>query len=237
MSSVAPRTPPEPPAHSPTPRRIATPRWLDLRLVVGVVLVLVSVALGARIVSAAGATYGVVAADTDLSAGKVLSTGDLHLAQVRLPGHGKGVYLSRIRDAVGRQLTRDVSSGELLASDAVSPAASRTTLTVPLASGAAPTLTNGERIEIWVSTPTCPSTVLLPDVTVQKVTKSASGTFGSGDDGQNVVISVAQAVADRVASALVIDRVQLRAGILRGPRASDDTQSLADLSDCARPSS
>lgn len=240
MSTVAPPTPPDPPAHSPTPRRIATPRWLDLRLVVGVVLVLASVAIGARIVSAAGATSGVVAADHDLAAGKVLSAGDLHMAQVRLPDRGKDVYLAHMRDAIGRQLQRDVSTGELLAVDAITAALPRTTLTVPLASGAAPALTTGERIEVWMSTPTCPSTVLLPDVTIQKVSKDTSSSFGSGDDGQNVVISVARELADRVASALAIEHVQLRAGILRGPRPGPtsngvETQSLPGISKCAAP--
>ena len=36
----------------PVPRRVRPPRWLDLRLVLGVLLVLASVLLGARIVGA-----------------------------------------------------------------------------------------------------------------------------------------------------------------------------------------
>lgn len=196
---------------------------------------LVSVAIGARVVSGAGRTHGVVAANRGLAAGKVLTAGDLHLAQVRLPGDAKGVYLARIDDAVGKQLRRDMSSGELIAADAVAAAAPRTTLTVALASGAAPELATGQRIEIWMSTRTCPSTVLLPDVTVQQVRKDSSGSFGAGDDGQNVVISVPRAQADRVTAALVIDQVQLRAGILRGGTeggSAPGSQTLPDISPC-----
>ena len=43
----------------PAPRRVRPPRWLDLRLVLGVLLVLASVLLGARIVSAADVTVPV----------------------------------------------------------------------------------------------------------------------------------------------------------------------------------
>lgn len=236
MSNVAPNLPTDAPHSSPTPRRITTPRWLDVRLVVGVALVLVSVAIGARVVSGAGRTRGVVAANRGLAAGKVLTAADLHLAQVRLPADDKGVYLASIDDAVGKQLRRDVSSGELIAAQAVATSSPRTTLTVALASGAAPDLATGQRVEIWMSTPSCPSTVLLPEVTVQQVHKDSSGGFGPADDGQNVVISVPRTLADRVTAALVIDQVQLRAGILRGSPSDGviraGTQTLPDISDC-----
>src|SRR3954452_22866223 len=56
-----PASPTEAPA-GPTPRRVRPPRWLDLRLVLGVLLVLGSVLLGARVVTAADATVPVWAA-------------------------------------------------------------------------------------------------------------------------------------------------------------------------------
>jgi len=68
----------------PTPRRIRPPRWLDLRLVLGVLLVLGSVLLGARVVAAADATVPVWAATGDLAAGTELTAGDLRAVDVRL---------------------------------------------------------------------------------------------------------------------------------------------------------
>ena len=59
----------------PTPRRVRPPRWLDLRLVLGVLLVLGSVLLGARVVGAADATVPVWAAAGDLAAGTELTRG------------------------------------------------------------------------------------------------------------------------------------------------------------------
>jgi hypothetical protein len=228
-------TPLDPP--SPRPRRIAAPSWLDLRLVLGVVLVLGSVLLGARVVSSASRTYPTVAARRDLAAGTVLTANDITIARVQLPGHGNGVYLSRLDDAVGKRLSRAVSADELVPAAALAEVPAQTTVTVPLARGAAPDLRKGERIELWVSTTSCPSTVLLPEVTVQAV-RGDAGSFGTGDGGQDVVISVPPLVADRVIEALAMDQVQLRAGVLVGSgsdRATASPAALPDLAACAKP--
>jgi hypothetical protein len=215
MSGVTMPTPPAPP--SPSPRRIAAPSWLDLRLVLGVLLVLASVLIGAKVVSGARQTYPRVTVRHELAAGAVVGAGDLRLAQVQLPDHGKGVYLSRVDDAVGKRLSRPVSAGELLPASALDTVKAQTTVTVPLASGSAPQLHKGQRIELWVSTAKCSSLVLLPDVTVQAVHGDSGGSFGSGSDGQDVVISVPPDLAERVVTALAIEEVRLRAGVLAGP--------------------
>src|SRR5690242_18272521 len=96
MTGVTPSSPP--------PRRVATPRWLDLRMVLGVVLVLGAVSIGAVVVSRAGDTHGVIAATRDLAAGTRLTSGDLTVVQVRLPDDGRGLYLgeqTKIGDLVG----------------------------------------------------------------------------------------------------------------------------------------
>jgi hypothetical protein len=199
---------------SPEPRRLATPRWLDLRLVLGIVLVVASVLIGAVVVSRASDTYAIVTVTRDLSAGTILRSDDVAIAHVQLPG--RSAYLAAAKDAVGKQLARDVTRGELLPAAAVMPVASRTTLTVPFAADAAPRLRAGQRIEVWVSTQTCASVVLLRDVTVQSVQTDAGGSFSSGSTAQNVVISVEPALADRVIAALAIDQAQIRAGVLVG---------------------
>jgi hypothetical protein len=226
--------PPSAPAPvSPTPRRIETPRWLDLRLVLGVVLVLASVLIGAKIVSGAGRTYSAVAARHDLAAGTIVGAADLKVAEVRLPDRGRGVYLTDPDDAVGKELGRAVSAGELLPADAVATVAARTTITVPLAAGAAPDLRKGQRIRLWVSTKSCSSVVLLPDVTVQAVRSDTGGSFSSGSGGQNVVVSVAPTLADRVVQALALDEVTLRGGVLVGSTSGSRADPLPDLGPCA----
>ena len=95
--------------------------------------------------------------------------------------------------------------------------AAQTTLTVPLAAGAAPALHTGQRIEVWVSTAShARRSLLLPDVTVQSVRTDDGGSFSTGVGGQDVVVSVAPDVADRVIAALALDQVKLRAGVLVG---------------------
>jgi hypothetical protein len=220
---------PQPPP-SPSPRRIATPSWLDLRLVLGVALVLGSVLLGAKIVSGARHTYPRVEARHELAAGTILTARDLQLARVQLPGHGAGVYVDDVAGAVGRQLSRPVSAGELVPAGALSSVAAQTTVTVPLATGSAPDLRKGQRIELWVSASGCPSQVLLPDVAVQAVRTDDGGSFTDGSGGQNVVISVSPALADRVIQALADDSAKLRAGVLVGPRVA--AGPLPDLASC-----
>jgi SAF domain len=218
---------------SPRPRRIAAPSWLDLRLVLGVLLVLGSVLVGARVVSSARNTYPAVAVRRDLAAGTVLTARDLRLAQVQLPARGHGIYLPRLSDAVGRQLNHSVGAGELLPADAIARPARQTTVTVPLAEGAAPDLHKGQRIELWVSTKTCTSVVVLPDVTVQAVHADTGGSFSSGTGSQDVVISVPPALADRVITALALDEATVRAGVLTGTPAPGSNNALPDLAVCA----
>lgn len=234
MSGVDPAPSPLPNAPaSPEPRRITAPSWLDLRLVLGVVLVLAAVVVGAKVVSGARQTYPTLAARHDLEAGTLLSAADLRMARVQLPDHGRGVYLARMKDAVGKQLTRPVSAGELVPSAAVGRVQPLTTMTVPLAAGTAPQLRKGERIELWVSTAGCSSLVLLRDEVVQAVHGAGTGSFEAGTGGQDVVISVAPALAERVITALALDGAKLRAGVLIGsPDSGEGSTALPDLGPC-----
>src|SRR3954470_16006957 len=70
----------------PVPRRVRPPRWLDLRLVLGALLVLGSVLLGVRGVAGAVCTLPGRAAAGDLAAGTALTADDLVAVDVRLDG-------------------------------------------------------------------------------------------------------------------------------------------------------
>jgi hypothetical protein len=224
MSSVA--------APSPMPRRLKTPSWLDLRLLLGVAMVLGAVSLGAFVVSRAQRTSPVVAAARTLAAGTVLTAADLDVVRAQLSARTARLYARSPGELVGRQLRRDVRGGELITLAAADAARPATTLTVPLPDGAAPALHAGERIEVWVSSPWCRSVVLLPDVTVQSAHALSSGFSGSA--GQAVVIRVGPALAERVVSALDLDQAHLRAGVLSGPTgASRPAGGLIDLAACA----
>lgn len=218
---------------SPTPRRVKTPSWLDLRLVTGLVLVLASVLIGAKVVSGAHHSYRMLAVTRDLAAGSTLRAADVELVRVQVPDQGKGVYLSDASRAVGRQLNRALARGELLPVAALGARPTVTTLSVPFAAGNSPVLRPGERITVWVSTKTCPSAVLLADVTVQDVHSDGSGFAAGG--GQDVVLGVSAALADRVVMALARDGAVIRAGVLTGAQRAGANDALPELSSCLTP--
>jgi hypothetical protein len=219
---------------SPVPRRVKTPSWLDLRLLLGIAMVLAAVLLGAVVVSRAQRTRPVVAATRDLSAGTVLTPSDLTVLRVQLAASSAALYVGRPALLVGRQLLRAVQGGELITRTATQVRRAATTLSVPFPEGSAPVLHAGQRIEIWLSSPACRSVVLLSDVTVQSV--HAHDTGLSAADGQVAVIDIDPALADRVVAALDLDQAHLRAGVLHGstPRAGDP--QAVDPRTCASPS-
>lgn len=171
-----------------------------------------SVLVGAKVVAGARHTHRMLAVNRDLAAGSTVRSGDLTHVDVKLPH--RGIYLDDPTKAIGRRLDRPLSKGELLPTAALRTARESTTISVPLQSHDAPRLRRGQRIEIWLSTPTCRSTVLLRRATVQDVHAGAD-TIGAGS-GQDVVLDVSPQLARRVVAALADKDAVIRAGVLRG---------------------
>ena len=133
----------------PVPRRVRPPRWLDLRLVLGVLLVLLSVLLGARVVAAADTTVPVWSASGDLAAGTVLSAGDLVAVDVRLDD-AADAYVSTSTDPAGRTLGRAVRAGELLPLSALEEPGDLVHLALPVQSGfVPPDLQRGQLVDVY----------------------------------------------------------------------------------------
>lgn len=145
----------EPPG-SPQASRLATPSWLDGRLVLGVLLVLVSIVVGARLLSSADASQRVWVATHDLAPGSTLADGDLRQGQVRLFDNG-GRYLGAIgAKPVGYVLQRGVGADELLPRDSLTrPDAVGRPLrdvSVPVAPGHLPDdLQSGQQVDVYVT--------------------------------------------------------------------------------------
>jgi hypothetical protein len=123
---------------SPAASRLALPRWFDARMVIGILLVLGSVVVGAKIFSSADATTSVWAAGRDLPAGARLQRSDLRAVKVRLDDGREYVSAAGAAPA-GYVLTRPVDAGELLPSKAfvdpakvADPALARREVTVPV---------------------------------------------------------------------------------------------------------
>jgi hypothetical protein len=103
--------------------------------VVGVVLVLLSVVIGAKVVAASGDYDQIWAASRDLAPGTTLTKGDLVVVKVRFHDHGSGYYAASGNALVGRTTTSPLSAGQLIPVAAVPAKAPTPTrmVTVPVA--------------------------------------------------------------------------------------------------------
>jgi hypothetical protein len=188
----------------PVPRRVRPPRWLDLRLVLGVLLVLVSVLLGARVVGAADTTVPVWAATGDLAAGTVLAGGDLVAVDVRLEDVA-GRYLSTSTRPEGRTLSRAVGDGELLPVSVLEDVPELVRLALPVQSGfVPPDLARGQVVDVYAAAGATGAadgavTPVVVGAPVQAVTGRTDGVLSSSATTVQVVVSVA---ADDAAAVL-----------------------------------
>lgn len=193
--------PPSPPA-----RRLPTPSWFDLRLALGVLLVLVSVVLGARVVSAADHSVQVWGVTGDFAAGTTLASGDVRPVKVRLYADADR-YLRAAQPPVGRTLNRAVSSGELLPAGALGTAPSGQMVSLPVAALHAPdSLAHGQRVDVFATTARSAGgngqTVrVLSGVTVQSVRRPSGGIRSTGDQ-LAVLVRVAPAETAAVIAAV-----------------------------------
>jgi hypothetical protein len=195
----------------PVPRRVRPPRWLDLRLVLGVLLVLGSVLLGARVVTAADATVPVWSAAGDLAAGTVLGRDDLVAVSVRLEG-AAGAYLATSTHPEGRVLGRAVRAGELLPRSALEEPTGLVQLALPVQSGyVPPSLARGQVVDVYaVADPSVGATgqtggdvdLVVSRAPVQAVTGRGDGVLSTATTTVQVVIAVAAEDAADVLGAI-----------------------------------
>ncbi|WP_336027813.1 SAF domain-containing protein [Geodermatophilus sp. FMUSA9-8] len=191
-------------AAGPVPRRVRPPRWLDLRLVLGVLLVLGSVLLGARVVGAADATVPVWSVAADLAAGTEIQAADLVAVQVRL-GDAAGAYLSSGTDPAGRTLARAVRAGELLPRAALEEPADLVQVALPVQAGYVPPgLTRGQVVDVYGVTDPAGTTTgegvvpVVEGATVQAVSGRAEGVLSTATTTVQVVVGVPTADAAAV---------------------------------------
>ena len=77
---------------SPKARRLSRPRWRDHRLMIGVLLVVICVVIGARVVAAADRSRSWISVRSDLPAGHVLTASDLTTTSGRLVPAAAGIF-------------------------------------------------------------------------------------------------------------------------------------------------
>jgi hypothetical protein len=220
-------------AASPAPRRLKAPGWLDLRLVLGILLVLGSVLVGARVVASSDDRVGVWQATRSLAAGIVLSESDVEVARVRLPPGD--AYLRAAEPIAGRMLIRPIGEGELVPAGGVGVPSTAMTVTIPVLAAEAPSVERGQRITVWVSTASCRGVVVLSDVVVQDAVAPRSGGL-STSSRLAIAVRVEPDAAARVVQALDLPSAVIRIGVLSASApvgsAPGSAADLLDLAGC-----
>jgi hypothetical protein len=192
---------------SPPPaRRLAAPRWFDIRFLIGIAIVVLPIVIGAHVLAAADRYATVYVARRALVPGQHLEDGDLVVGRVRFDGQGSR-YVAAGRPPIGYVVTRYVAAGELLPLAAVTATptviAAERLVTVPVGAGHAPLgLVRGDVVDIYVTSkgaasdkPTRPRLVI-GAVPVDSV--SSSGALSSSGSVCVVVDVPAVAVDDVV---------------------------------------
>jgi len=205
---------------SPKASRLAAPSWLDTRLVLGVLLVLVSVVVGARVLSSADRSQTVWVTTRDLAAGSELVREDLAVARVRLFGDSRQYISGRGPAPVGYFLRRAVGARELLPLRALTEPGKDVTfraITVPVGRGhLPPDLRAGMQVDVYVS-PTSsagateqagPPRLVVRGVTVLLRPKT-SGFAGGGSSDEGVVLQVRPTEVPLVLAAMSEGRIDL----------------------------
>jgi hypothetical protein len=199
---------------APPARRLREPRWLDPRLVLGVLLILLSIVLAARVLGSADRSIRVWSLTRDLPRGAELTAADLAPARVRLFGSGEAYLPATGERPVGRVLARDVGKGELLPRAALADGGAEPArlVTVPVRRSHAlgGELGRGDLVDI-IATVGQPgrggvTRPVLTGVMVVDVVAEAAG-FGRGSADFAIVVSVAP--ADAVALAAAVQGAEL----------------------------
>ncbi len=190
-----------------SPRRLTTPRWLDPRIIGGILLVVVAVVVGARVVAASSQTVPIWSAARPLAAGTVLSAGDLEPLDVNL-GTAGGRYVSAGSDPLGRTVNASLQPGELVPAAALGdPPAGRIVVVPVPADKFPPGVDHGSVIDLYLSkeslsggTTSVDTDLLDAGLTVQSVTAPSSGGLSGASATQ---FQVAVLVNARTADELV----------------------------------
>lgn len=206
----------------PAPRasRLKPPSWLDGRLIAGVVLVLLSVVVGAKVVASSGNYDEVWAASRDLAPGTTITKSDLVEVKVRFHDHGNG-YLSASGNVVGRTTVFPLSAGQLIPVAALpaKPPPPTRLVTVPVQKLHMPRGNDlqGTQVDLYVTAHSAdgksqPPRLVLAGITIADMINDSS-LGGSG--GSGVVLSVPVDDVTAVVTAVEsgsIDLVRVPAG-------------------------
>jgi hypothetical protein len=182
---------------APSAARLTRARWLDARLLTGLLLVLVSVVVGAKVFADADQRVRVWSVTHDLGADTPLSDDDLEATSVNLDD-ATGRYLAASEDLDGLVLNRPVGRGELLPVTAVGRpgAAEQRRIVIEVDRFGVAGLDKGQVVDVYVvretpsGEPPAKPELVLDRVTVGEDVKSGGSAFGGGGSKAGVSLLV-----------------------------------------------
>lgn len=183
---------------TPAAARLPRARWLDARLLIGLLLILLSVVVGAKVFADADERVQVWAVTHDLGADTTLSADDVVARSVRLDA-AAGRYVSADESLDGLVLTRPVGKDELLPVAAVAEpgADDLRRVVVQVDRFGVAGLAKGRVVDVYAvrdtksgSEPAKPELVL-SGVTVADDVDSGRSTFGGSGSKAGVTLFVA----------------------------------------------
>ena len=179
------------------------PRWVDTRLLLGVLLVLLSVVVGAKVFAAAGSYTRVYVAKHALVPGEHLTSADFGVGRVRLDGQAS-IYIGvAANPPVGYVVTRYVGANEFVPASALAATApsSGRYVTVPIQPGhLPPSLQHGDLVDVYVTSKAVPGTdVTTPQLVLSSVAVQARDGGSRSFSGSSTLAVVLAVPADKVA--------------------------------------
>jgi hypothetical protein len=178
--------------------RLRRPSWKDPRLLVGVLLVLSSVAGVVALVRAAETRTTVYAAREDIDVGDVVALEDIVAVEVRL-GEVEGRYLrepTEIRDRVAMQR---VAKGDLVPLSSLGSAdrLGRRPVSINVTDSLPASVVAGARVDVWVALPDgrngyAEPRLLVPTAEVAHVESSSSALGGQRETVVHVLVDPQQ---------------------------------------------
>ena len=192
----------------PRAKRLQRPSWRDPRLLIGVVLVLLGTAVGARVIASADDTMPMYAASSAIRPGDRLTSDNLRRVDVQLGDQASRYLPARSAVPDDSYALRDIPEGELVPASAVGSrgAVAVQAVTVEVDANSARGLPANAVVDVWVSPRDSQSTqeryldatLALQRVSVSPVTQD-SGRFGAASSTMAVQIRVPR---DKVAEVI-----------------------------------
>lgn len=169
-------------AAPPAARRQTRPRWLDVRIIGGALLLIGSIVVGTKVVASASKTMPMLAATHDLAAGTIVTDDDFTVVDVNL-GAAASSYLPAQTSLAGQILHRDIAAGELVPADIIAAVSDGRIVLVPVGpERLVPGVTHGSVIDLYVvrgraavSSDPVHTELLFAGAVVQSVSDAASG--------------------------------------------------------------